>query len=303
MRIVVIADHRLPAAWSYPGHGLGKSCLAIAEGLAGRGYAVTLVAAPGSAADGCEVIAAESAEGLARRAFAAGPDVVIDGSHEHFYQRFYPGYPVINRSGDREGKPGRNAVYVSRAHAEYFGDGGGEVVYTGVPVGRVYMGERSRYLLWLGPVEIPHKQVDMAIRVASRAGRPLVIAGTGWLAHEGFVGPVYGESKRRLIRQAAAVLVTGAIEAGPRTAIEAAAEGTPVIGLAAGGTPEYIGDGESGFVCSDEAAMVAAVQRLAALDPARVQGWVAAHRGYAQMISGYERLAVQAANQAVKLAG
>lgn len=291
MRIAVLSDTRLPTSAAYPGHGLGKSALAIAEGLAQRGHQVTLFAGPGSESAVVPVTTGGQEVELARAAFLWAPDVAIDCGHEHCYQRLNPGYPVLNRSADREGKPGRNAIYASRAHALVMGDPDGQVIYTGVDVDEASATDQARdYLLWLGPVDIPHKGVHTAIQVARMAGMALIIAGTGTLRHEGFIGPLYGETKKRLMRGARAVLVTGEIEAGPRVAIEAAACGTPVVGLARGGTPEYIGQGESGYACTTVEAMVARL-RDELPDAERCRGWVQENRSLAQMINGYEAAA------------
>lgn len=289
MRIAVISDTRLPTAAEYPGHGLGKSCLAIAEGLAGRGHTVALFAGAGSASRAVDVMTGEDETALARLAFAWAPDVVIDGGHEHRYQAAYPGYPVVNRSGDREHKPGRNAVYVSRAQALWFDDPNGRVVYTGVDVSQYPVaGQPEEWLLWLGPVNIGHKGVQTAIQVAGLAGMPLLIAGTGTIRHEGFIGPVWGRAKLDLMSRARAVLVTGEIEAGPRTAIEAAACGTPAIGLAKGGTPEYIGHGLSGFLAMDAGEMAERLKAGGLPSAEECRWWVREHRSLAQMIAGYE---------------
>ncbi len=299
MHIGVISDTRLPTSAEYPGHGLGKSMLELAEGLAEFGHRVTLYAGPGSAA-GVEVVIAEQERELAH--LASGCDVVIDGSHEHLYQTLYPGYPVINRSGDREAAPGRNAVYVSRAQAQHFGAPQGRVIYTGIrepqPFPQV---KREDWLLWMGPAGISHKRVDIALQVAGLSGWGLVIAGPGSERYENGVGPVAGQAKWELLARARAVLVTGEIEAGPRTALEAALVGTPVLGLDRGGTPEYIGDGESGWICRDAQDMTAFLPD--ALPPAgRCKQWVNEHRGYWRMIREYAALCTEVASGRAALA-
>ncbi len=300
MHIGVISDTRLPTSAAYPGHGLGKSMLELAEGLAERGHQVTLYAGPGSQTK-VELVMAEQERELAHQAF--GCDVVIDGSHDHVFQTLYPGYPVINRSGDREAAPGRNAVYVSRAQAQHFGDPHGRVIYTGVRGPQFVMGlAREDFLLWLGPAEISHKRVDLALQVAELSGRRLVLAGTGTEHHVVGVGPVAGMTKWELLARAAAVLVTGEIEAGPRTALEAATVGTPVLGLDQGGTPEYIGHGESGWACRDAAEMAAFVMAGDLPAAHRCRRWVDEHRGYWRMVDEYEQLCVTVASGRVALA-
>src|SRR4029078_1574976 len=50
--------------------------------------------------------------------------------------------------------------------------------------------------------------------------------------------------------------------------IEALACGTPVIARRRGSVPEILDDGVTGFVCDDEEAMVAALQRIDTIDSA-----------------------------------
>jgi glycosyltransferase involved in cell wall biosynthesis len=50
--------------------------------------------------------------------------------------------------------------------------------------------------------------------------------------------------------------------------VEAMACGTPTISRRRGSVPEVIDEGETGFICDDEAAMVAAVNRLDSVDRA-----------------------------------
>ncbi len=236
-------------------------------------------------------------DGLARLAFSWGPDVVLDGSHEHGFQRLYPGYAVVNRSADREGRAGTRAIYPSRAHAAAMGEPNGRVIHSAVDERRFQPQPwgAGNYLLWLGPVDVAHKRVDRAIQVAIRARRPLVIAGTGQIQHEGFVGPVYGEGKVRLISGALAVLVTGEIEAGPLTALEAACCGTPVIGWAQGGTVEYVGHEASGYLVADVAEAADAVDAAGGLDEDGVRDWAVTERGRERMLAAYESELIQAA--------
>jgi len=296
MRIAVMSDTRLPTAWDYPGHGLGKSMLLLAEGLAELGHEVGLFAGPGSKSP---VLAKTSdhEEWLARSVFGWAPDVVLDGSHSHYYQREFPGYPVVNRSADREQRPGAWAVYPSRAHAQAMGEPHGTVIYSAVDE-RMFVPAAlpaRTYLLWLGPVDIGHKRVDRAIQTAQLAGMPLIIAGTGQIRHEGFIGPVDGAQKVRLIQDAAAVLVTGEIEAGPLTALEAAYCGTPVIGWRQGGTPEYVGDGDSGYLVETPGEAADVLTRFERPQADAVRGWALEHRGRRRMLAEYAEVLAKAA--------
>ena len=134
--------------------------------------------------------------------------------------------------------------------------------------------EPGRYLLFLGRIH-PDKGPADAIRVARRAGLPLVLAGIiqdrGYFEREvepllradtTYVGPV-GPAERD-------VLLGGALgllhlihfdEPFGLSVIEAMATGTPVIAFARGSMPELVAP-EAGILVMDEDAAVMAVPRL-----------------------------------------
>jgi glycosyltransferase involved in cell wall biosynthesis len=72
--------------------------------------------------------------------------------------------------------------------------------------------------------------------------------------------------------------------------VEAMAAGTPVLAYARGAMPELIRDGETGYLVQSEDDMVAAMQRLDALDRGGCRAWVRQHFSVGQMIDGYETL-------------
>ncbi len=133
-------------------------------------------------------------------------------------------------------------------------------------------------LVFLGRIE-KIKGPDIAIEVALRANRPLILAGNIPLEHQGwyeaniaphidgrqiqYIGPVNDEQKNTLLGQAAAFLMPivwdepfGMVMA------EAMACGTPVIGFRRGAVPEVIDDGCTGFVVETVDEMVNAVGLL-----------------------------------------
>lgn len=139
-------------------------------------------------------------------------------------------------------------------------------------------------LLFLSRVE-SIKGPDLAIAIARRAGRRLIIAGNRaasgpeaaffdravapHLGRDGieWVGEVGDVQKNELLGRAAALLVPiqwdepfGIVFA------EALAAGTPVITCARGALPEIVEPGRTGFFIRDEADGVAAIDRLSALD-------------------------------------
>jgi hypothetical protein len=71
---------------------------------------------------------------------------------------------------------------------------------------------------------------------------------------------------------------------------EALACGTPVIALSHGSVPEVIEDGVTGFICSNEEELVAAVGRLDELDRARCRAEAERRFSPAAMGAAYERL-------------
>lgn len=291
MRIAVMSDTRLPTSWAYPGHGLGKVALLIGEGLASRGHEVTVFAGEDSYSEIVDVQTATSEPDLIPMVAAWEPTVVVDGGHYH-QAHHHLACPVLNYSQDRERHPGPNAVYASYAQAMFFGEDDPVVIHQGLPLNGEFSPEPQDppFLLFLWPVDIPHKGADMAIRVAGRAGMPLVLAGTGNIWHPGFIGPVSGEDKAELLAGATALLAPGQIENAPVVCLEAGAYGTPVVGLNAGGIPEYVQDGVSGYVCHTEGEMVAAVAAVRNLDRASVRDWVATERSIDRMMNGWEHI-------------
>jgi len=79
----------------------------------------------------------------------------------------------------------------------------------------------------------------------------------GWLGREGL---------RALYRSAHAFVLPSQNESFGIAALEARAAGLPVIGRADTGLAEFIRDGEDGFLCDSDAAMLEALQALA-MDP------------------------------------
>ena len=139
-------------------------------------------------------------------------------------------------------------------------------------------------LLFLGRIE--HiKGAHLAIDIAKRSGRRLVIAGNVPEEHQDYfdhqikphldgvnityVGPVNDEQKNHLLGATAAFLMPilweepfGIVMA------EALACGTPVLGLCRGAVPEVVEDGVTGFVRGDIDELVATVSRIHEIDRA-----------------------------------
>src|SRR5262245_27936289 len=133
-------------------------------------------------------------------------------------------------------------------------------------------------LVFLGRIE-EIKGPHLAIEVARRAGRKLILAGNvppvylpwfqariaphidgTWVR---FTGPVDDAQKSALLGGACALLMPVLWEEPfGLVMVEAMACGTPVIGLRRGGVPEVVADGATGFVVDTVEEMAAAVRRL-----------------------------------------
>jgi glycosyltransferase involved in cell wall biosynthesis len=189
-------------------------------------------------------------------------------------------------------------------------------IYHGIPLEEfTFNPQPDRYLAFLGRIS-PDKGLDTAIRVARQSGLPLRIGARKPLhlkgdantqadwehyrndvkpllerGHATLIGEVAGEDKDRFLRNAAALLFPirwpepfGLVMA------EALACGTPVIALRDGSVPEVIEDGVTGFICSSEEEMVAAIGRLGEIDRARCRAEAERRFSPLAMARAYERL-------------
>ncbi len=189
-------------------------------------------------------------------------------------------------------------------------------VHHGIPVDRYTFNPRpGRYLAFLGRISA-EKGVDAAIRVAQRAGMPLKIAARmplprnnapevtrDWDYYERVVQPLLerpgvdsvGEvdesEKNELLGHAAALLFPiDWPEPFGLVMPEALACGTPVIAFDRGSVPEVLRDGETGFVCDGEDAMVEAVGRVGEIDRARCRKEAETRFSAAAMADRYEEV-------------
>jgi glycosyltransferase involved in cell wall biosynthesis len=165
--------------------------------------------------------------------------------------------------------------------------------------------EKDDYLLWVGRMT-PGKGPHRAIEAARLARRKLIMAGIvqpperdfferevaplidGKMVQ--FVGEVSGAQKRSLFSRAAGLLMPIRWEEPfGMVMIEALVCGTPVIAFAEGAAPELIVTGKTGFLVEDEAAMAAAISRLADIAPRDCRAWVIDHCDVEAVTASYER--------------
>ena len=173
----------------------------------------------------------------------------------------------------------------------------------------------EQYLAFLGRIS-PEKGLDTAIRVARRAGMPLRIAARKPLRHGSdanirvdwehyqheikpllernratLIGEVAGAEKDRFLGHAAALLFPIRWpEPFGLVMVEALACGTPVIALNAGSVMEVIEHGVTGFICSDEEEMVAAVGRIGDIDRSVCRAEAERRFSPSAMAAAYERI-------------
>jgi glycosyltransferase involved in cell wall biosynthesis len=144
----------------------------------------------------------------------------------------------------------------------------------------------ERYLIEVARIT-PDKGQNVAIEIAQRAGRILILAGKVERSEEGlryfeeqvepFLSPtveyypnVAGAQKAKLISRAAAGLFPLQwSEPFGLAMVECMVAGTPVLALRSGSTPELIEEGVTGFLGEDADDLVKAAGRLDAIDRVR----------------------------------
>lgn len=194
-------------------------------------------------------------------------------------------------------------TYAPRAHID-------AVIYNGVDTDRMpsnLVWGATYYLLYAGRIS-PEKGVFDAIRIASRAKRPLIIAGpiydqayfdervTPTLDRAGsgvtYFGAVARERLWDLMANAEALLCPIQWdEPFGLTACEAQATGTPVIGYARGGLREIVDSGRTGWLVApghvDDAAEAVAQTRT--LDRQACREWIERRLSLRAMTDAYLR--------------
>ena len=201
-------------------------------------------------------------------------------------------------------------VCVSRAQAKMLDDESIPVVYNGVDVDDIPFSDEPEDFFLIAGRMVPEKGIADAIRIVTKSKARLVIVGhvTSHLpwSERYFLKEVKphvdGDKIRyieRLPRRDLARLMSKAKaflfpikwdEPFGMVVVEAMAAGTPVLAYARGAMPELIRDGETGYLVQSEDDMVAAMQRLDALDRGGCRAWVRQHFSVGQMIDGYETL-------------
>lgn len=193
----------------------------------------------------------------------------------------------------------------------YLTDKNSAVVYNGIPVENFPPSTTAgEYFAFLGYMT-PNKGAHLAIKVAQRAGVPLVIAGVvgsddayfreqiePHLNGDGirFIGTLDHQGKVKFLQQAKAVFIPIQWEEPfGLVMVEAMACGTPVIGLKRAAVPEIVQDGFTGFVVNPGedggvAGMVEAVARIGEIDRSACRRRVEERFSVRAMVDGYEAI-------------
>jgi len=156
-------------------------------------------------------------------------------------------------------------------------------VYNGIKSSHFQFTPRGgEYLAFLGRLT-PEKRPDLAVEIAHRTGRRLVIAAkldkSDMDYYEGVVMPILRdpqveyagevdeEGKDQLLGGAhALVFPIDWPEPFGLAMVESMATGTPVIAMARGAVPEIVVDGSTGFMCESLEEMITAVDRVHSLN-------------------------------------
>ena len=310
LKIALTADPELPVPPKLYG-GIERVIDMLNRQLAARGHEVTLFAHPESTSVG-RLVPWPGGSSLSRsdtlRNMVNLSREVLRGRFDliHSFSRIAYLAPVLPLSVpklmtyQREISPGsvrwghrlsRGTLWfgaISQWMMQHVADcGTWRVVFNGVPLETYGFNPDpgpDAPLVFLGRVE-EIKGPHLAIQIARRTGRRLVIAGNvptehqGWFEREvrpwvdgtqiQYIGPVDDAQKNQLLQSAAAFLMPilweepfGIVMA------EAMACGTPVLGLNRGAVPEVVAHGVTGFVEQDVQGLVAAVGRIVTLDRA-----------------------------------
>ena len=326
MRIGVIASiaHRLPPRTYGPWEQIAST---LAEGFVARGHDVTLFATADSATagrlHGTVPVGYEEAAGVDAKvaealhnpaAFERAGEFDVLANHFDFMPLTYSRLIRTPMVTTIHGFSAPDIVAVYRAYddiAHYVAISDSDrhpdltydaTIHHGIDVMQfTFTPTAQDYLLFLGRIH-PDKGAHLAIEVAARAGRPLIMAGivqdeeyfrSAVRPHvDGaavtYVGPVAPPERDRLLGGAAALLhLISFDEPFGLSVIEALATGTPVIATPRGSMPEILRDGVTGFLVPDVDGAVSAVRRLGGID--RRDCRQAARRGFGadRMVEDY----------------
>lgn len=287
MRIAQISTNTIPVPPKRYG-GTQREVHYLTEELVKRGHEVFLFAKKGSKSNATQTFEYDSDDRTEQLDFIIKnmpPNIDIIHDHYGIVARANPPIPTIGQSHSNTFRSNvQIRVYVSKFILRKYGKGKGYAVHNGLRMDDYdFRKKKQNYLLFIGRL-IKEKGVHLAIKVAKKTGRKLIIAGTlndknyfkaKIKPHLGnkirYIGPVGGGRKRRLLADAHCVLFTSTWdEPFGLVLVEAMASGTPVLGFRRGGAvPEVLG-GMPKLLCDTTTCMAAKVNNREGLPNARV---------------------------------
>lgn len=275
MKIVQISTNTIPVPPKEYG-GTQREVYYLTEELMRRGHQVYLFAKKGSRSRATKTFIYPTNHPKKQLAFIKKnlpPDVDIIHDHYGIVAKANPPIPTI-RSSHSKGVSGvQIPVYVSKTILKRYGKNKGYYMHNGIRVeDYIFRKKKEDYLLFLGRL-IPQKGVHLAIEVAKRTGKKLIIAGNlndkSYFNRKikphlneriRYVGPVGGKKKLNLIANASCVLFTSTWdEPFGLVLIEALASGTPVLGFRKGGAVPEVLKGMPQLLCNNAKDMSAKV--------------------------------------------
>lgn len=332
LRIAMVAPPFYPVPPSAYG-GIEAVVAELVDGLVDRGHDVTLIAAGGSRTKAALLRTFDEpqwarlgraepellhAARVSQHLADLRPDIVHDHSAAgpaFVRDRDVP--TVVTSHGPATGDWGEylaaggddmHLVAISQAQVDLTPDLPWRgVVYNGLDTAPIpFRAEKEDYLVWLGRLS-PDKAAHLAIDVARKAGRRIVLVGKcsepdeqayfdaeveprlGPDVH--YYGEIDADKKYDLLGRAAAfVFPLQWEEPFGMVLIEAMACGTPVLSLARGAVPEVVVDGVTGYVRHQADELVAALDELHRIDPRACRHHVEQSFSPARMVTGYERV-------------
>ena len=167
--------------------------------------------------------------------------------------------------------------------------------------------EKGNYVIAMGRI-CPEKGFHLAVDAATRAGVPLILAGTvfGYPAHHDyfanvlqpklngmhrFIGPVGVRRKEELLAGAQCLLIPSLVsETSSLVAMEALGCGTAVVAFRVGALPEIVVEGETGYLVDTPEQMADAIHSARQLSPSLCRENAIAHFSAQNMIDRYFKL-------------
>jgi len=211
-------------------------------------------------------------------------DVIHDWSFQNLFVRRHPDQvpfiistcipPAVNYSR-------QNCVASCGAHARLIGENTKHVYY-GLPLKDwPYQTNKTTPAIHIAKIA-RFKAQHLAIIAAIKTGTPLVIAGNienkmyfnlaikpfaMFASNIQYIGEIDGTQKH-LLETKALVQTPRWFDCFPLVILEALASATPVIALSAGGVPEQIKHGKTGYLCDNVSDLADAFRQLEDIDPA-----------------------------------